>query len=96
MFKFIKEVSFLIPNFLAVQRSSFTHFVEKGLIEEFEKKNPIINRKRKIKIIFFPKFFQLTTPKHNSYESIIHSKTYASALYIPIRRNFFINSYLFL
>lgn len=89
MFKFLKEVSFLIPDFLEVQRSSFSHFLERGLIDEFQKKNPIINRKKKIKIIFFPKFYQLTTPKRNSYQSIIHSKTYASGLYIPIQTKFF-------
>lgn len=89
MFKFLKEVSFLIPDFLEVQRASFSHFLERGLIEEFQKKNPIINRKKKIKIIFFPKFYQLTTPKQNSYESIINSKTYASGLYIPIQTKFF-------
>lgn len=93
MFKFLKEVSFLIPNFLDIQRSSFSLFLERGLIEEFEKKNPIINRKKKIKIVFFPKFYQLTTPKLNSYKAVINSKTYASGLYIPIQKKFFVSSY---
>lgn len=92
MFKFLKEVSFLIPNFLDIQKSSFSLFLEKGLIEEFQKKNPIINRKRKIKIIFFPKFYQFQTPNQNASRSVIHSKTYASGLYIPIHSKLFINS----
>ena len=93
MFKFLKELSFLIPNFLDIQRSSFSHFLEKGLIEEFQKRNPIINRKKKIKIIFFPKFYQFKIPKQNSHQAIIKSKTYSSGLYLPIQKN--IQSYLF-
>ena len=85
MFNFLKEVSFLIPDFLSIQRLSFSHFLEKGLIEEFQKKNPILNRKKKIKIIFFPKFYQLTIPKLHSDEAVIKSKTYASGFYLPIQ-----------
>ena len=96
MFNFLKEVSFLIPDFLAIQRLSFSHFLEKGLIEEFQKKNPILNRKKKIKIIFFPKFYQLTTPKRNPDQAIVKSKTYASGFYIPIQKKFLLNSGLFL
>lgn len=90
MFKFLKEVSFLIPNFLDIQRSSFSEFLEKGLVEEFQKKNPIINRKKKIKIVFFPKFYQLISPKRNSFQSILNSKTYSSGLYIPIPKDVFL------
>ena len=92
MFKFLKEVSFLIPNFLDIQKSSFSFFFFILLIEEFQKKNPIINRKKKIKIIFFPKFYQFKTPNQNVYRSVINSKTYASGLYIPIHSKLFINS----
>ena len=84
MFKSLKEVSFLIPDFLDIQRSSFAHLLENGLIQEFQKKNPILNRKKKTKIIFFPKFYQLTTPKLNSDQAVLKSKTYASGFYIPI------------
>lgn len=85
MLKSLKEVSFLIPDFLNVQRLSFLHLLEKGLISEFQKKNPVLDRKKKIKIIFFPKFYQLTAPKQNVDQAIINSKTYASELYIPIQ-----------
>ena len=84
MFSSIKEISFLIPDFLAIQRSSFSRFLEKGLIEELQKKNPILNREKKIKILFFPKFYQLTTPTQNSDQAVLKSKTYASGFYIPI------------
>lgn len=87
MIKILQELSFLIPDFLSIQRSSFLYLLKKGLIDEFQSKNPILNRKKKIKIIFFPKFYQLTVPKRSSDNAIIESKTYASELYIPIRQN---------
>lgn len=85
MIKSLKEVSFLIPDFLYVQRSSFSYLLKKGLIYEFQNKNPILDRKKKIKIIFLPKFYQLTAPKWSPDQSIINTKTYASELYIPIQ-----------
>ena len=90
MSNFLKEVSFLIPDFLNIQRSSFSHFLKQGIITEFQKKNPILIRKKRIKIIFFPKFYQLTTPKWDSGQAIAKSKTYAARLYLPI------HSFLFL
>ena len=84
----LKEISFLIPDFLTIQRLSFFQLFKKGLIEEFQKKNPILIRKKKIKIIFFPKFYQLKSPKYSSNQSIAKSKTYTSYLYIPIRFKF--------
>ena len=85
MFNFLREISFLIPDFLSIQKLSFSYFLEKGLIEEFQKKNPILNRKKKIKIIFFPKFYQLTAPKLHADQTVVNSKTYAGSLYLPIQ-----------
>lgn len=85
MLKSLNRVSFLIPDFLDLQRSSFFSFLKKGLIYEFQKKNPILNKKKRIKIIFFSKFYQLTAPKQSPDQSVIKSKTYASELYIPIQ-----------
>ena len=84
MSKFLKEVSFLVTDFLNIQRLSFSHLLKKGLISEFKKKNPILIRKKRVKIIFFPKFYQLTLPQGDSSDAIINSKTYAARLYIPI------------
>ena len=82
---FLKEVSFLVPDFLNIQRSSFSKLLKQGLIEEFQKKNPILIRKKRIKITFFSKFYQLTTPQWDSSYAILNSKTYAAQLYIPIQ-----------
>ena len=83
---FLKEVSFLVTDFLNIQRLSFSHLLKKGLVSEFKKKNPILIRKKRIKIIFFPKFYQLTIPRGSSSDAIINSKTYSARLYLPIQR----------
>ena len=80
----LKEVSFLVTDFLSIQRSSFSHLLKNGLIDEFQKKNPILLRKKRIKIIFFPKFYQLIIPKWDPSYAIANSKTYAARLYLPI------------
>ena len=85
MSNFLKEVSFLVTDFLSIQRLSFSQLLKRGLIDEFQKKNPILIRKKRIKIIFFPKFYQLTIPKYDSSYAIVNSKTYAARLYLPIQ-----------
>lgn len=85
MSNFLKEVSFLVTDFLSIQRLSFSQLLKKGLIDEFQKKNPILIRKKRIKIILFPKFYQLTIPKYDSSYAIVNSKTYAARLYLPIQ-----------
>lgn len=85
MSKLLKEISFLIPDFLDIQRSSFSQLLKEGIIEELQRRNPIIIRKRKIKIIFFSKFYQLINPKYDSSYAISNSKTYAARLYVPIQ-----------
>ena len=85
---FLKEVSFLVTDFLTIQRLSFSYLLKKGLINEFQKKNPILVRKKRIKLIFFPKFYQLIAPRHDSSQAIINSKTYAARLYLPVRYQF--------
>ena len=85
MSNFLKEVSFLVTDFLSIQRLSFSQLLKKGLIDEFQKKNPILIRKKRIKIIFFPKFYQLTIPKYDSSYAIVNSKTYAARLYLQIQ-----------
>ena len=84
MASFLKEVAFLVPDFLNIQRSSFSKFLKEGIVEEFQKKNPILIRKKRIKIIFLPKFYQLISPNWDSGYAISNSQTYAARLYIPI------------
>lgn len=85
MFNFINEISFLIPKFMTIQRQSFLVFLQTSLIHEFQKRNPIINKKKKIKLLFYPKWYLLASPQLNSEQSISESKTYSSKLYLPVR-----------
>lgn len=82
---FLKEVAFLVPDFLNIQRSSFSKLLKEGIVEEFDKKNPIIIRKKRIKIIFLSKFYQLIPPSWDPGYAISNSKTYAARLYVPIQ-----------
>lgn len=76
---------FFLSDFVAIQRNSFLNFLEKGLIEEFSKRNPITNTSNTLEIFFYPEYYQLTMPKYNTRESIIKNKSYASRLYMPVQ-----------
>jgi DNA-directed RNA polymerase subunit beta len=76
---------FFLSDFVAIQRNSFLHFLEKGLIEEFSKRNPITNSSNTLEIFFYPEYYQLTMPKYNTREAIIKNKSYASRLYMPVQ-----------
>jgi DNA-directed RNA polymerase subunit beta len=76
---------FFLSDFVAIQRNSFLNFLEKGLIEEFSKRNPITNASNTLEIFFYPEYYQLTMPKYNTRESIIKNKSYASRLYMPVQ-----------
>lgn len=76
---------FFLSDFVAIQRNSFLHFLEKGLIEEFSKRNPITNSTNTLEVFFYPEYYQLTKPKYNTHQAIINGKSYASRLYIPVQ-----------
>jgi DNA-directed RNA polymerase subunit beta len=76
---------FFLSDFVAIQRNSFLNFLEKGLIEEFSKRNPITNTSNTLEVFFYPEYYQLTMPKYNTRESIIKNKSYASRLYMPVQ-----------
>ena len=85
MLNFLNGMFFLIPNFMNLQRQSFIFFLQKSLINEFQKRNPIISKKKKIKLLFYPKFYQLTCPNLNSEQAITSSETYSSKIYLPVQ-----------
>nr|ALO21239.1 beta subunit of RNA polymerase [Chloromonas radiata] len=73
--------SYLISDFVDIQRKSFFELLEKGLIEEFSKRNPITNKN--LEIFFYPEYYQLTPPEYNPRRAILLSKSYSSKLFIP-------------
>ena len=77
--------NYLICDFLMIQRNSFFSFLQKGIIEEFLKRNPINDKKKNLEIFFYPEYYQLTFPKFSPRNAILNSKSYSSKIYIPIQ-----------
>nr|BCA78211.1 RNA polymerase beta subunit I [Astrephomene gubernaculifera] len=76
---------YFITDFVEIQRKSFYTLLEKGIIEEFSKRNPITNTKKTIEFFFYPNYYQLTAPQYTPSQAIIKSKSYISKLYIPVQ-----------
>ena len=76
---------YFISDFVEIQRKSFYTLLEKGIIEEFSKRNPITNTKKNMELFFYPDYYQLTPPEYTPSQAIIKSKSYTSKLYIPVQ-----------
>ncbi|AGY61403.1 RNA polymerase beta subunit (plastid) [Lotharella oceanica] len=74
-----------LPNLLRIQRNSFFNFLEYGIKKEIQKLGIIVNKKKGIKIIFYPKLYQLSLPNFNCNDCIINSETYSCELSLPIK-----------
>lgn len=76
---------YFIPDFVELQRQSFQRFLEIGLIEELNKRNPITNSQKDLEILFYPEYYKLSPPRWNSRDCILLSKTYSCRLYVPVQ-----------
>jgi DNA-directed RNA polymerase subunit beta len=76
---------YFIPDFVEIQRQSFYHFLDKGIQEEFQKRNPITNTKKDIEIFFYPEYYKLSHPDYSIEKTIIQNKSFSSRLYIPVQ-----------
>nr|QJA13813.1 beta subunit of RNA polymerase [Chaetophora sp. FACHB-2423] len=76
---------YFIPDFVELQRQSFQRFLEIGLIEELNKRNPITNNQKDLEILLYPEYYKLAPPRWNSRDSIFLSKTYSCRLYVPVQ-----------
>lgn len=76
---------YFLTDFVEIQRKSFFRLLEKGIIEEFSKRNPIRNTKKTMELFFYPEYYQLTSPEYTPSLAIIKSKSYISKLYIPVQ-----------
>nr|QIZ74054.1 beta subunit of RNA polymerase [Stigeoclonium sp. FACHB-2430] len=74
---------YFIPDFVELQRRSFQRFLETGLIEELNKRNPITNSQKDLEILLYPEYYKLAPPRWNSLDAIVLSKTYSCRLYVP-------------
>ena len=76
--------SFLVPDFVDIQRKSFFRLLEKGIVEEFSKVNPIVSNTSQLKLTFYPERYLLILPDFSLSEAIVQGKTYSCKLYVPV------------
>ena len=75
--------SFLVPDFVDIQRKSFFHLLEKGILQEFSKVNPIVSNISQLKLTFYPERYLLILPDFSLPDAIVQGKTYSCKLYMP-------------
>nr|AXC47294.1 RNA polymerase beta subunit [Pediastrum duplex]QFS20047.1 RNA polymerase beta subunit [Pediastrum duplex] len=80
-----KKTCYFLPDFVDMQRQSFLNFLEKGIVEEFAKRNPITNVHKNIEIFFYPEYYRLTKPSYTIQQAVFYQKSYISKLYIPVQ-----------
>nr|YP_009491859.1 RNA polymerase beta subunit [Lacunastrum gracillimum]AWI68020.1 RNA polymerase beta subunit [Lacunastrum gracillimum] len=80
-----KKTRYFLPDFVDMQRQSFLNFLEKGIIEEFAKRNPITNVHKNIEIFFYPEYYRLTKPSYTIQQAVFYQKSYISKLYVPVQ-----------
>nr|YP_009492138.1 RNA polymerase beta subunit [Pseudopediastrum integrum]AWI68776.1 RNA polymerase beta subunit [Pseudopediastrum integrum] len=80
-----KKTRYFLPDFVDMQRQSFLNFLEKGIIEEFAKRNPITNIHKNIEIFFYPEYYRLTKPSYTIQQAVFYQKSYISKLYVPVQ-----------
>jgi DNA-directed RNA polymerase beta subunit len=77
------KASFLVPDFVEIQRRSFSQFLEKGIAEELSKINPIRSDILKATLTFYPEKYVLILPDYTITEAVLQGKTYSCKLYLP-------------
>ena len=77
------RASFLVPDFVEIQRRSFSRFLEKGIVEEFSKINPIRSDVSKLKLTLYANKYLLVLPDYSVTEAVLQGKTYSGKLYLP-------------
>jgi len=79
------NLNYYIPDLVEIQRQGFFHLLEKGIIEEITKRNPITCLEKQIEIYFYPEHYRLTKPFYSIQQAIFYKKSYVSKLYVPVQ-----------
>ncbi len=77
--------TFMLPDLVEIQRSSFRWFLEEGLIEELEGFSPITDYTGKLELHFLGRDYMLKSPKYDVDEAKRRDATYAVQMYVPTR-----------
>lgn len=79
------HANYFLPDFLEIQRQGFFYLLEKGIIEEIQKRNPITNFQKQIEIYFYPQYYRFTKPLYSIEQSIFFKKSYVAKFYVPVQ-----------
>jgi len=74
-----------IPDLVEVQREGFYSFLQKGILEEISKRNPITCYEKEIELFFYPEYARFTKPYYSVEQAIFYKKSYFSKFYIPVQ-----------
>lgn len=78
-------IQFKVPDFLNIQRLSFRHFLNEGLITEFKKYNSIYNSNQTFEVFFYAEHYKVNRPKWTPKQAILKRKSYSCQLYLPVQ-----------
>ena len=78
-------ISFFIPDFIEMQRSSFIYLLLDRFVKDFSNRKHIRIRKRRLKLFFYPEYYQLSYPEESPSEAVLKGNTYCSRLYVPVQ-----------
>jgi DNA-directed RNA polymerase subunit beta len=77
--------NFFLPDFLEIQRQGFFYLLEKGIVEEIQKRNPITNVENQIEIFFYPEYYRFTKPLYSIEQALFFKKSYVAKFYVPVQ-----------
>jgi DNA-directed RNA polymerase subunit beta len=79
------HANYFLPDFLEIQRQGFFYLLEKGIVEEIQKRNPITNVDKQIEIFFYPEYYRFTKPLYSIEQALFFKKSYVAKFYVPVQ-----------
>jgi DNA-directed RNA polymerase subunit beta len=79
------HANFFLPDFLEIQRQGFFYLLEKGIVEEIQKRNPITNVEKQVEIFFYPEYYRFTKPLYSIEQALFFKKSYVAKFYVPVQ-----------
>lgn len=79
------HANYFLPDFLEIQRQGFFSLLEKGILEEIQKRNPITNFEKQIEIFFYPEYYRFTKPLYSIEQALFLKKSYVAKFYVPVQ-----------
>ncbi len=74
-----------LPDFIQIQKISFSWFIAQGLSEELNNFSSILDFTGNIEVCIFGSAYKLKKPKYSEFESKQRDSTYSARIYVPIK-----------